>query len=57
MEYLNVVVGFLSSPAGAAVLAALLTLSEALAMIPQLKANSVLQLVMQILSKLVPSKP
>lgn len=43
---------FLTSPTGAAIFAALWGLSEALASIPQIKANSVFQAVANIVKKL-----
>lgn len=47
---------FLQSPAGAAIFAALFGLSEALAMIPWIRANNVYQAVANILKKLAPTK-
>jgi hypothetical protein len=45
MTYLTAIIEFVRSDAGIAILAALLTLSEALASIPAIQANSVFQLV------------
>ena len=51
MQYVTMVLDFLQSPAGASILGGLFVISEALASIPALKANSVLQVVTQFLSR------
>ena len=52
MSYLIALYDFMQSPAGAGVLLALLAMSEALAAIPSVKANSVFQLVSGLLERL-----
>lgn len=48
---------FLQSPAGVLFLLACVTMSEALASIPAIKANSIFQLVAGLLRKLVKKQP
>lgn len=57
MDILNAVVDFLLSPAGTGILAGLFLISEALASISSLKANSVFQLLASILRRFKPVKP
>ncbi len=52
LSYAYVIWDFLGSDAGKAILAALFMLSEALGMVPQVKANSVFQGVANMLKKL-----
>ena len=47
----NTVMNFVQSPAGVSVLGGLLLISEGLALTDKLKANSVLQLVINILGR------
>ena len=56
MEWISSVMGFLQSEAGVAVTVGLLALSEALASIPAIQANSVFQLVLGLLKKMAPVK-
>jgi len=51
------VFAFLQSPAGVALLLSLVTVSEALASIPAIKANSIFQLVAGVLGKLTKKQP
>jgi hypothetical protein len=53
MEYITGIISFFSSPAGAALLAALLAVSEAMAMIPAVKANGIFEFLYTALQKLV----
>ena len=52
MELFGTLYDFAVSPAGAGVFLALFSLSEALAAIPAVKANSVFQLISTLLGKL-----
>ena len=55
MTIVNDIINFLTSPSGSTLLGGLFLLSEALASIPAIKANSVFQLVMNFLSKFKPA--
>lgn len=57
MNELIEVWNFLQSPTAVAIFAALWALSEALASIPAIKANSIFQLVSAMLSKLARKTP
>jgi hypothetical protein len=53
MDYITGIVTFFSSPAGAALLASLLGVSEAMAMIPAIKANGIFEFLYTALQKVV----
>jgi hypothetical protein len=56
MGVVNSVIEFLTSPTGATILGSLFVFSEALGGIPQVKQNSVYQVVLSILSRFAPKK-
>lgn len=56
MEFLGSVITFFSSPAGAGVLAGLFLISEALASVPSIQANSIFQVVYGVIKQFAPKK-
>jgi hypothetical protein len=52
MEYVSAIIDFVKSDPAVGVFAALFVLSEALAAIPQLKDNSILQVAARVFKKL-----
>ena len=57
MELVNSIIAFTQSPVFGGLVLALFTMSEALASIPGVKANSVFQLVAGVLARLAKKQP